>query len=84
MKGFVATRPNRVVPRSLAFAPDRGGSFFIFCLKPVAFTLIGCRATLNSLRGGGSVESDLGDLDLVVRVLKIIAGGLIEPAPVSD
>ena len=30
------------------------------------------------------MESDLGDLDLVVRVLKIITGGLIEPAPVSD
>jgi len=30
------------------------------------------------------VESDLGDLILVVRDLEIIDGGLVEPAPVSD
>jgi hypothetical protein len=73
-----------VVPRSLAFAPDRGGSFFIFCLKPVAFKKKGVQVTLNSLKGGGSVESDLGDLDLVEKQLKNIDGGLIQAAPVSD
>ena len=39
----------RVVPRSLALAPDRGGSFLFLANK----------------KGGGSVESDLGELDLL-------------------
>lgn len=42
------------------------------------------KASLNSVKGGGSVESDLVDLDLVSEAVKTSVGGLIEPSPVSD
>jgi hypothetical protein len=50
IEDFAKARSNRVVPRNLAFAPDRGESFFIF--------------STEKMKGGGSVESDLSDLDL--------------------
>ena len=54
-------RSNRVVPRSQAFAPDRGGSFLYF--------------TPNIKKGGGSVESDLGELELLYET-ECGSGGL--------
>jgi len=61
-------RPNRVVPRSLALAPDRGGSFLFLPASP--------------LKGGGSVESDLSDLDMLSTYCQDKEMGIVEPTPV--
>ena len=70
IKGFVLTKPNRVVPRSLALAPDRGWEFFI--LNRHSFW-----------KGGGPVEADLSDLDLLLNNLSRMEQGLVELTPVE-
>ena len=63
----VKTGSNRVVPRSLALAPDRVGVFLF--------------AQHKLLGGGGSVESDLSDLELLLVCQFSEGYGMKEPFP---
>ena len=62
----VKTGSNRVVPRSLALAPDRVGVFLF--------------AQHKLLKGGGSVESDLSDLELLLMCLYLKESGMKGPS----